>query len=268
MKVDLQLPSGKDYLSPSSAGKLCQHPISYLSYIKDDFEPNQEMIFGQYYEDLLFDRDMSKYFIYDDNKVIEKAIEKRGEKATNIRATKEYKEVKVEVLEEAKGKIVLTEDEHDNAIRMSNIIEDTKVKEVHLSGEAQVKHSNSVDTDMFTAKALVISDIVQEKGRVVNDLKTTSAELEAWKRKATSMNYDIQAYLSFEVWDAEEFRFIVQRTKGLHEVGVFEVHRDSWFYDSGKRKFNQAIQNYLDFFSPEAKSMQVEPSNYVIYRDL
>ena len=71
-QVELKLPNGKDYLSPSSSKHLANHPLAYLAYASGKFEDSDEMIFGRYYEDLIYKVDVDeKYFIIDDNKIVE-----------------------------------------------------------------------------------------------------------------------------------------------------------------------------------------------------
>ena len=266
MEIKLQLPNGKDYLSYSSSKHLASHPLSYLSYINDKFEPNDGMIFGQFYEDLLFGVDTNDdYFVYDEQKVIDKAIKTReanGEKTKTVRATNEYRQFKEEALADVGNRKIITAEQHEKAIRMGNIMRDSKVFDTQLNGELQVTKSEVIDVDEFRVKALVKSDVVMPN-QVVNDLKTTSSVMDGWIGQAKKLGYDLQAFLTYEVWNADDFNFIVQRTEGLHEIGIFNVERDGWFYNSGKAKFKQAIYNYLDFFSPEAKAMEANPHNYV-----
>jgi len=264
MEIELQLPNGKDYLSPSSSKKLYKHPMSYLEYAKNNFKPSDEMIFGQYYEDMLYSENLNKYYILDDEAIIEKAVKERGSESANIRATKEYKSYKAEALEESKGKVVLSKEKVDIANTMKDIMVSSKVFDEHLDGDTQVEMSSYINTDEFIVNALVRSDVVKKKGKlVVNDLKTTSTEIDKWLYQAKKLDYDIQAYLTYEVWNADDFNFIVQRTQGLHDIGIFNVARGGWFWESGRAKFNKAVNNYIDFISPESLALGINPSHYI-----
>lgn len=269
MEVKLQLPNGKDYLSPSSAKQLYKHPLSYLAYINDKFTPNDEMIFGQYYEDFIYGvNNEDKFFIYDDEMVVKEAIRVRGKESANIRATNEYKAVKLEALDGSEGKHIITEEDHHRAVSMGVIMKESLIFEDYLNGDTQVEKSSIINTEEYIVKALVKSDVVFTDRKVVNDLKTTSSEISSWIHQAKKLHYDLQAYLSYEVWDAEDFNFIVQRTSGLYDIGVFNVAKGGWFYESGRLKFNKAVDNYLNYFSPEAKMMEVNPANYVLYQNI
>ena len=102
MKVEIELPNGKDYLSYSSSSKLYQHPLSYQSYSEKKDGMSGEMIFGQYYEDMLYDRSLEQYLILDEKKIERQAREKRdkeGKKTIDIRRTNEYSNMKKEFIE-------------------------------------------------------------------------------------------------------------------------------------------------------------------------
>jgi hypothetical protein len=267
-QIELKLPNGKDYLSPSSSKHLASHPISYLSYAANKFTPNDEMIFGRYYEDILYGVDTDKdYYIIDDNKIVEEAIKEYGKETKSIRSTNVYKDIRASYEAKANGRYILTEEDHERAIKMANIMSDSGIFSSYLDGEAQVTKSAIINTGEYEVKALVRSDVVMKDGSV-NDAKTTSSDLSAWLHHSKKMGNDIQAYLSMEVWGLDEFKFIVQRTCGLHEVSVFTIHKDSWYYDSGKRKFNQAVKNYIDWLSPEAKQLGANPECFVSYVDV
>lgn len=263
-EVKIKLPNGKSHISPSSGKQLAKHPLSYLAYVNDKFEPNEEMIFGMYYEDLLFGVDTEdRFFVFDDEQLCEVAMRAYGKQTDRIRSTKVYKEMYSGLMREAEGKYIISEEQHEIALKMGIIMQDSGVFDEWLSGDTQVTKSAVIDTGKYIVdKALVRSDVVMPTGEVV-DLKTTSSDLDAWLNHGKRLGYDIQSYLSMEIYDVDEFTFVVQRTKGLHDIGVFTIARDSWYFESGKRKFNQAVENYLEYFSESAIQLGAEPSHYV-----
>lgn len=262
-EIQLILPSGKDYLSPSSSKELAKHPQSYLAYINDKFAPNYGMIFGQYYEDLIYGVDTSdRFFIYDDNKVCEEAVKQYSKATNSIRSTNVYKELKEAALECSNGKYILSEEDHDRALKMANIMTDSHVFDNYLNGTTQVTKDSVIDTGKYIVKVLVRSDVITPDGQV-NDLKTTSDELGAWLYATKSYGYDIQAYLSMEVHGVDEFSFVVQRTKGIYDIAIFTILRDSWYFENGRKKFNKAVDNYVEWLSPEAEALGSLPQNYV-----
>lgn len=262
--VKIKLPNGKDYLSPSSSKQLAKHPLSYLAYANDVFKPNDAMIFGVYYEDFLYGVDTDdRFFIFDDNALCEKALKEYGKPTKSIRSTNVYKEMYEEIMASAKGKHVITEEQHEKALKMGLIMNESGVFDEHLNGDTQVTKTGIVDTGKYIVdKALVRSDAVMPDGRVV-DLKTTSKDLDAWVGQAKTLGYDVQAYLSMEIYGVDEFTFIVQRTEGLYDILEMVITRDGWFFESGRSKFNQAIDNYIEYFSESAIKLGAEPSYYV-----
>lgn len=267
VEIKLKLPNGKDYLSPSSSKQLADHPLSYLAYIAGKFEPNESMIFGSYYENLLYGVESDEFYVYDDDKIVKEAIKMRGEPSKAIRNTKEYNTLKTKALKQAEGKHIITEAQHHDAVTMATMMHESGVFDAYLDGQTQVEKSRVIDTGEYIVKALVRSDVVMDNG-YVNDLKTTSSTLDGFISQAKKLDYDIQAYLTMEVWQTDSFKFVVQRTTGLFDIGVFTVKRDSWFFESGKRKFNKAVQNYIEWLSEDAKSLGVEPRNYVKYIEI
>lgn len=268
-KIELKLPNGKDYLSYSSSSKLAEHPMTYLNYINDKFIPSPEMEFGTYYEALLYQdqESLSNFFIYNDEAVVERAIKKYGKETKSIRNTNVYKEERERVLKEAEGKIIITEEQHHSAIHMGTIMQDSGLFGEYLVGENQKVIKKVIDTGKYIVKALVKVDNLRDDG-LITDLKTTSKVIPRFKRDALLLNYDIQAYLSMEVGSNDEFPFVVQRTQGLYDVGLFTARRDGYFFESGRNKFNRAIDNYVKYISPEAQILGAEPTHYIYQSDL
>lgn len=272
-KVELQLPNGKDYLSYSSSKKLYKSPLEYLRYVDDEFVPNEGMIFGTYYEAFLWDdkKTLDKFFVFDDEKLQAEANEaytkEKGSDAKNIKATSMYKSMRADLLDKVDPTFFITKEEHNKSIAMADIMRDSGVFNQYLKGDTQVVKTKEIDTGLYRFKALVKCDVRLLTGDV-NDLKTTSDELSRFGSNAKYLDYDVQDYLTKEVFGVDEFNFVVQRTKDDLDVGVFSSNRDSYFFNSGRDKVNKAIKNYLDWLSPDAKNENKNPINYVSYQNL
>lgn len=264
-RIELKLPNGKDYLSYSSAKHLASHPLSYLSYIADKFEPNEGMIFGIFYEALLYSdtETLEKFYIYDEEAIVRRAIEKYGKETKSIRSTNVYKDIKEEALLEAKNyQYTITEEQNDIAQKMGVIMQDSGIFDKYLNGETQKISKSEIDTGKYIVKVLAKKDVTHADGSVV-DLKTTSSVISAFPFQAKKIDYDLQAYIAMEADGLDEFTFVTQRTEGLNDIGIFTVERDSKFFDSGRYKLNKAVDNYIDWLSPEAQMVEANPSHYI-----
>ncbi|QDP47336.1 MAG: hypothetical protein Unbinned4388contig1000_55 [Prokaryotic dsDNA virus sp.] len=268
--IDLKLPNGKDYLSYSSGKHMATHPVSYLAYMKDKFEPSEAMIFGTFYEALLCEPHTidDKYTIFSESNLVEQAEKDYGKPTKNIRATKVYKDLKEAALKDLNPEYVISEEEYEKALKMALIMTESGVFDEHLNGDYQMVNTGIVSSENYVAKALCKSDVVIGGGERVIDLKTTSSVLDGFLSQGKKLGYDLQAFLSMEIWGVEEFTFVVQRTQGLLDVGVFKIHEGSWFYESGKSKWEKALVNYKSFFSEDAIALQINPSNYVLYQEI
>lgn len=266
--VKIELPNGKDYISPSSGKHLADHPMSYLAYAADKFATSDEMIFGMYYEDLLYGIDTSdRFYIIDDEEIVKEALDKYGKPTNAIRNTNVYKELYQSKLDEANGKHVITEEQHHTATNMANIMVDSGVFDEYLNGETQVTKKGVIDTGKYIVEnVLVRSDA--KMPNFVSDLKTTSAEINGWVNKGKSYGYPLQGYATMELYGYDEFPFIVQRTKGLYDVGVFIMERDGWFFNLGRKMLDDAIDNYLQYIAKEAVMLGAKPENYIKYRKI
>lgn len=271
-EVKLELPNGKDYLSYSSAKHLAKHPKAYLDYISGERKESDEIDFGIYYENVVFGQSNDDFLIYDEKEIIERAFEKYGKDTKSIKSTNAYKDIIAEIENEAieTGKKLMSKGKHDSASVMNNILEGSGVKGGYLRGDFQVVKEKEIDTGEYLVKGLIKSDVINNNSGVIviNDLKSTDIEQGRLVAHAKQMDYDLQAYLSYEVGDADDFNFVFQRTKNMYEVTVINVEREGWFWESGKEKFNRAIKNYLEYISPESKTIGVNPMHYYFYKSI
>ena len=78
------------------------------------------------------------------------------------------------------------------------------------------------------------------------DLKTTAKSLADWKRNAWYGNYPRQAYMYSQLFQAEEFNFVVITKSFPYEVGIYRA--SPAFLTKGKRQFEESILRYEHLF--------------------
>jgi hypothetical protein len=88
--------------------------------------------------------------------------------------------------------------------------------------------------------------IVEEGGRkYLVDLKTTAKPLEEWSRNAKWM-YAQQAYLYSEIFDCDEFYFLVIEKEFPYEVGIYKASES--FLNFGAMQLHNSINLYEKLF--------------------
>jgi len=88
--------------------------------------------------------------------------------------------------------------------------------------------------------------IVEEGGRkYLVDLKTTAKPLEEWSRNAKWM-YAQQAYLYSEIFDCDEFYFLVIEKEFPYEVGIYKASEN--FLNFGAMQLHNSINLYEKLF--------------------
>ena len=103
------------------------------------------------------------------------------------------------------------------------------------------------------------ADIVNHDEKLIIDLKTTS-NVNGFRSSARKWNYDSQAYIYSKLF-GYEFLFIAI-DKNSHIIGIFDCSPD--FYESGKRKVEEASAAYDLFYNTEG----FDPSQFFINKTL
>lgn len=114
-----------------------------------------------------------------------------------------------------------------------------KAKDIMLGCEHEIPEIVDVEGIPFRVKG----DIVK-KGAYLADLKTTR-DISSFREASDMYGYDLQAYLYCKAFNLSKFIFIVI-DKTTTEVKIFECSDE--FMLSGKRKLDQAVANYKEWF--------------------
>ncbi len=108
------------------------------------------------------------------------------------------------------------------------------VTEWHTESENIIKLKGKAD-----------SIVTGSDGKYLVDLKTTAKPLDEFRRNARWM-YAQQAYLYTELFDLEEFYFLVIEKEFPYEVGIFKA--SDAFLEYGSRELDKSINLYETLF--------------------
>jgi len=222
---------GKQALSSSSLKMVLSSPKTYKYVTK----------YGQSETQPLRDGKLFHTMILEPHKIDELTIVDVATKAG-----KAYKEAKAE------GKEVYTTNEIKAAERLADAILRND-EAVHYMSKAQfeIPEIAMINEIPFRAKADILKD------NMIVDLKTTTG-LNEFRYSADKYSYDLQAYLYREMFNVDEFVFVCI-DKGSLDIGIFECSDE--FYEKGKRKLEQGIDNYKYFFG---ENSDVDLNQYVL----
>ena len=222
---------GKQALSSSSLKMVLSSPKTYKYVTK----------YGQSETQPLRDGKLFHIMILEPHKIDELTIVDVATKAG-----KAYKEAKAE------GKEVYTTNEIKAAERLADAILRND-EAVHFMSKAQfeIPEIAMINGIPFRAKADILKD------NMIVDLKTTTG-LNEFRYSADKYSYDLQAYLYREMFNVDEFVFVCI-DKGSLDIGIFECSDE--FYEKGKRKLEQGIDNYKYFFGEDS---DVDLNQYVL----
>lgn len=166
------------------------------------------------------------------------------------KATKAYKEA----VQEYGSSMVYTKSEYDNAFFTSKAIKDCDEAMELLQGcDFEVPAIGTIDGLPIRAKADAI------KGKTIIDLKTTG-DISKWTKSARWFDYNLQAALYLELFQADMFIFLVL-DKDTKDIGIFDCSTE--FIEEGYNKLNRAIANYKYWFQ-ENPDPRTAINNFVI----
>jgi len=166
------------------------------------------------------------------------------------KATKAYKEA----VQEYGSSMVYTKSEYDNAFFTSKAIKDCDEAMELLEGcDFEVPAIGTIDGLPIRAKADAI------KGKTIIDLKTTG-DISKWTKSARWFDYNLQAALYLELFQADMFIFLVL-DKDTKDIGIFDCSTE--FIEEGYNKLNRAIANYKYWFQ-ENPDPRTAINNFVI----
>jgi hypothetical protein len=221
---------GQNALSSSSIKTLISSPKTYYFTTKYGSGETQALRDGRLFHTMILEPEKLKDIVF-------------VEAAT--KASKEYK------LAKESEKEVYTNTEKKAAERLTDaLLRNEAVKEYLINADYEVPQIAMIDNLPIRAKADIL------KGNTIIDLKTTTG-IKDFRYSADKYSYDLQAWLYKEMFGVENFVFVVI-DKGSLDIAIFECSDE--FYEKGKEKFNQGIENYKYFFQTEG----VDLDQYVL----
>ena len=221
---------GQNALSSSSIKTLLSSPKTYYFTTKYGSGETQALRDGKLFHTMILEPEKLNDIIF-------------VEAAT--KASKEYK------LAKETGKEVYTNTEKKAAERLCDaLLRNEAVKEYLIKAEYEVPQIAMIDGIPIRAKADIL------KGNTIIDLKTTTG-IKDFRYSADKYSYDLQAWLYREMFEVENFVFVVI-DKGSLDIAIFECSDE--FYEKGKQKFEQGISNFKYFFQTDG----VDLDQYVL----
>ena len=221
---------GQNALSSSSIKTLLSSPKTYYFTTKYGSGETQALRDGKLFHTMILEPEKLEDIIF-------------VEAAT--KASKEYK------LAKETGKEVYTNTEKKAAERLCDaLLRNEAVKEYLIKAEYEVPQIAMIDGIPIRAKADIL------KGKTIIDLKTTTG-IKDFRYSADKYSYDLQAWLYREMFEVENFVFVVI-DKGSLDIAIFECSDE--FYEKGKQKFEQGISNFKYFFQTDG----VDLDQYVL----
>lgn len=231
---------GKAALSSSSAKDLVDSPKTYYNYREYGGEETPALLKGRMLHHMVLEPER-----YND---IYEVV------PVQSRAAKSFKEHAAE-----SDKTCVTLKEQNDTERLADALSKNKHVMAHLRGaKTEIPKIGLIDGIPFRCKADIL---VPDYG--IFDLKTTS-DLRAFRYSAKKYKYNMQSYIYCTLFGLpyDTFKFIVI-DKASCDIGIYDL--DDSFFKSGEILLETAIQNWRDFFGPEATE---EVHEYVIKETL
>lgn len=227
---------GKNALSSSAAKKLIESPKSYKRSLNFNKETQP-----------LRDGRLIHLSVLEPHRLNDLTI------VDGTKASKGFKDA----VKELGSEMVYTQSEMDNAYWISKAVRECKDSADILDGctfeEPAIK---MIDGIPFRGKADA------RKGRTIIDLKTTT-KIKNFRWSARDFSYDLQAALYLDLFDCDEFIFIVV-DKETKDIGIRDC--SAGFIDQGYEKLQEAISKYRHFFIDNDPKQSLR--NYVTYDTL
>ena len=224
---------GKQFRSNSDISKLLTNPL----LLGQQDGPNINFLIGGYFHTAILEPDKLKKY-----RIVE----------ASTRNTKVYKEI-------SNGEMCLLTQEVDKLELMIDKMQSNDVCRELIKGTSNVEYEQpgvkKINGLWWKGKA----DIINHDEALVIDLKTTS-DISKFRSSAFRYNYDSQAYIYRELFGYDLVFIAID--KGTHQIGIFDC--SDAFYESGKRKVEQAVEQYLLFY----KTPDFNPKNYFINKTL
>ena len=245
----LQERVGKPHLSYSSLKHAYAGDMEkWAMYMRGELKKESPALeFGSLYDMMLFEPEKvdAQYMPYSHEIILEQCSD-RVRESSRPAITKEYRDVKATLREEAqeKGMILTPQEDYDKARAMINRLESCGLSDMYLSsGNYQVEFNEEVE-GVGPVKGFI--DCLGD-GYVV-DSKSTRG-IKTFKYDVGSFCYDIQAYLYTRVTDTDEFYWLVQEKDAPYYPAIVTCSQATLL--AGEMKVNQAIENIKAYLSDD-----------------
>jgi len=235
---------GKGYLSYSSCKEALKDIKLWEMYMQGKIRKDSDALrFGSIYDKLLFEPQSfdEEFVVINDDKIVSEIG------GRSPRATKVYKEWLKDVTIQATtdGKSVVNDNDYRQAIEMIERLDMTPVRDGFLNGEYQVEFNNFIEG--IHGFDIPVRGFLDCRGDgYISDSKTTQ-NMSGFKYDVFKFGYDIQAYIYCEVFDVQDYYWVVQEKTFPYAVSVYKASPQT--LESGERKFNTAVEKirtYLD----------------------
>lgn len=225
---------GKQALSSSSIKMVLKSPKTYKYVTQYGQEETQPLRDGKLFHTMILEPHKVDDFIFCD---------------TTTKTTNKWKDAVL--LGKETNRLVFTNKERKDAERLTDaILRNNEVTSYFKGADFEIPEVAMIKGLPFRAKADIL------RGEQIIDLKTTSG-INEFRYSADKYGYDLQAYLYKEMFGVKDFVFIAIDKASL-DVAVFECSDE--FYQRGKEKLHQGIDNYKYFFGSD----EVDLNQYVL----
>ena len=211
---------GKHALSSSSCKKLIESPKSYSASLTEPSSDSQPLRDGR----------LTHLCVLEPHRL---------EEFTFIEGTKASKNFKL-AAEELGRDLVYTNLELNKAQKIAKAVLANKEAAGLLSGcEFEIPAIGDFMGLPFRGKADA------KKGGTIIDLKTT-ANINDFEYSAKKYSYDLQAALYLDLFDADDFIFLVVDKRTL-DIGIYPVKINDGFINAGMQKLQVATDAYKNY---------------------
>ena len=239
---------GKPHLSYSSIKQALGDIRKFDKYMKGEIKYTSKALeFGNVYDDMLFmtdDEFNGNYYSINEDEVIE-GLSDKTKAAKNIKATKEYKETIAGIKGDNEGSTLVSVEDMKMARDMVSRLEDCGLRDSHLSGKFQVEFLHELPDE--NGEPVLVKGFLDCLGDgFITDSKS-AASVQKFGYAVRDFCYDIQAFIYTQVFDINDFYWVVQEKTDPYLPALVKCTDKTIF--SGEMKFYDSISrinNFLD----------------------
>jgi len=237
---------GKKHLSYSSIKQALGDMRKFDKYMNGEIKYSSAALsFGTLYDDMLF---MSKeefegsYYCIDEDAVIQ-GLSDKAKDSKNTKATKEYKEAIASIKNSNDKSTLVSTDDMAMAKDMVSRLEDCGLRDSHLTGQFQVEFLEEIPDD--NGEPVLVKGFLDCLGDgFITDSKS-AASVQKFGYAVRDFSYDIQAYLYTNVFNIDNFYWVVQEKTDPYLPALVKCSDKTIF--SGEMKFYDVISRINEF---------------------